>query len=256
MHLNRILKLLGLLLLLLPLLASVAWGDRPTRGVWVASVGSETLFSQAAIDQLIDEAAEAGVNTLYPVVWNRGVTLYPSEVMQQTLAIDADPRLRDFDPLAYLIQQAHAHQMQVMAWFEFGFSCAYGEPDGGPIIAAKPHWAAQDVAGQLVSKNNFQWMNSFHPEVQAFLLSLIVEVLENYDVDGVQGDDRLPACPSTAGYDPWTRAAYASEHDGAAPPDDPFDPAWIDWRAQRLNDFARRLHETVKRVKPDAIVSA
>ena len=30
-------------------------------------------------------------------------------------------------------------------------------------------------------------MNAFHPEVQEFMTNLILEVVENYDVDGIQG---------------------------------------------------------------------
>ena len=34
------------------------------------------------------------------------------------------------------------------------------------------------------------------------------------------------------------------------------DADWIDWRAERLNQFARRLYAEVKRAKPEVIVSA
>ena len=56
-----------------------------------------------------------------------------------------------------------------------------------------------------MTKNKFQWMNAFHPEVQDFMLDLISEILFSYPtIDGIQGDDRLPALPSTAGYDEYT----------------------------------------------------
>ena len=36
------------------------------------------------------------------------------------------------------------------------------------------------------------------------MISLFKEVINNYNVDGVQGDDRLPALPSISGYQPYT----------------------------------------------------
>jgi len=42
-------------------------------------------------------------------------------------------------------------------------------------------------------------------------MSLIMEVVNNYDVDGVQGDDRLPAMPSLAGYDNYTSSLYKAK---------------------------------------------
>lgn len=34
-------------------------------------------------------------------------------------------------------------------------------------------------------------MNAFNPEVQKFVTELIFEVIDNYDVDGAQGDDKI-----------------------------------------------------------------
>ena len=43
------------------------------------------------------------------------------------------------------------------------------------------------------------------------MISLFQEVISKYDIDGVQGDDRLPAMPSIAGYEPSTIALYKQE---------------------------------------------
>lgn len=51
-------------------------------------------------------------------------------------------------------------------------------------------------------------MNSFLPEVQKFLSSLMFEFVQNYDVQGVQGDDRFPAAPCEGGYDAHTTNLY------------------------------------------------
>lgn len=96
---------------------------------------------------------------------------------------------------------SHKQDIKVLAWFEYGFATTYNDPTGGPIIQAKPSWAAKDQLGQIATKNNFQWMNAFHPEVQQFMIDLILSLGSSHKIDGVQGDDRLPALPSLAGYD-------------------------------------------------------
>jgi len=101
-----------------------------------------------------------------------------------------------------MIDAGHAAGIKVHAWFEYGFSSSYSA-NGGAIINAKPEWAALDQNGKLVVKNGFDWLNAFLPEVQDFVLNLVMEVVTKYDVDGIQGDDRLPALPSTAGYDAY-----------------------------------------------------
>ncbi|MEQ8836398.1 MAG: family 10 glycosylhydrolase, partial [Lacipirellulaceae bacterium] len=219
---------------------------KPVRGVWVANVASGVLSSPESIRQFVSQAKRCGLNTLYVVVWNRGATTYPSAVMQREVGKACDPRYADFDVLKEFVSTAHAEEMRVIAWFEFGFSCSYRKPDGGLLIRKHPDWAAKDSSGKLVTKNGFQWMNAFRPEVQDFLLSLIHEVLENYEVDGIQGDDRLPACPSTSGYDAWTVELYQNDHEGASPPEDPLDPDWVTWRANLLNRFMERLHHETK----------
>lgn len=159
------------------------------------------------------------------------------------------------DPLREIIDEAHAHNIKVHAWFEYGFAASYGQ-NGGMILQAKPDWAARDKTGALLMKNGFVWMNSLHPEVQGFLLSLVKEVVQSYDVDGIQGDDRLPAMPSEGGYDDYTRNLYKSEHHEAEPPMDEKNGEWVSWRCEKLTTFMAKLYQEVKLQKSSLIVSS
>lgn len=225
------------------------------KGVWLTDVASTALDSKESIQQTVQQCKSIGLDNIYVVVWNRGHTLYPSKVMHEHFGVEVMSRFSNFDMLQTLIEEAHAEGLQVHAWFEFGFSSSYHEEDGGHILRKKPHWKAIDAKGQLVSKNGFQWMNAFDPEVQGFLLSLITEVVENYNIDGIQGDDRLPANPSTAGYDAYTVSEYQKEHQGKSPPQDYRDADWVDWRASRLNLFAKKIYKTVKALNPNVKVT-
>lgn len=228
--------------------------DEPVRGVWLTNVDSEALFSPEKIEEAVAHCHELGFNTIFVVSWNRAFTLYPSQVMEETFGQKIDPKFDGRDPLQEVIRAAHARGMKVYAWFEFGFSCSYQEPDGGFIIRDKPKWAAIDSTGNLVSKNGFQWMNAFDPEVQDFVLSLLTEAVQQYELDGIQGDDRLPALPSEAGYDATTLSRYQEESGRTAIPAQ-YDEDWINWRAQRLNEFMERIHKEIKEVDPDCQIS-
>ncbi|RMH56310.1 MAG: hypothetical protein D6685_13460 [Bacteroidetes bacterium] len=224
------------------------------RGIWLTNVDSDVMMSRASIAEAMQFLAEHHFNVVYPVVWNKGYTLYPSAVMDSLFGLPIDPVHEGRDPLQEIIEEAHRHGLRVMPWFEFGFAASY-QAGGGHLLAARPHWAARDAAGRLLTKNGFEWMNAYHPEVQDFLLALVKEVVQQYDIDGVQGDDRLPAQPVEGGYSAYTDSLYRAEHGGQPPPADPHDPAWKRWRADRLNAFAERLYREVKALDPDVLVT-
>ena len=94
-----------------------------------------------------------------------------------------------------------------------------------------------------------------HPEVQDFMHQMVLEVVQNYKIDGVQGDDRLPAMPSEGGYDSYTAKVYANEHNGVSPPVDTKNSLWLQWRANKLNDFAKKLYASVKKTNASCMVS-
>jgi uncharacterized lipoprotein YddW (UPF0748 family) len=231
------------------------WDPNALRGVWVTNVASNVLDSRENIRTCVSRCKAAGINNIFVVVYNNARTQYPSTVMQNLIGIPIQEKFAGRDPLKEMIEEAKAQGLKVHAWFEYGFSSSYSA-SGGPIIAAKPHWAARDINGALTVKNGFDWLNAFHPEVQQYIIDLFKEVVTRYDVDGVQGDDRLPALPSTAGYDDFTKAMYRSENGGAEPPGDFRNTSWINWRTNKLNQFMKRLRNEVKAIKPTVQVTA
>ncbi|WP_227873932.1 glycoside hydrolase family 10 protein [Flavobacterium nackdongense] len=224
------------------------------KGVWVTNVASDALDSRAKITETVALCKKSGITDIYVVCWNRGRTLYQSKIMKSIFNLPIMERFGSRDPLQEMIEEGHKAGMRVHAWFEFGFASSYGE-NGGAILKKFPDWKAIDNKGNLVSKNGFEWMNAMHPEVQNFILSLVLEVVQNYDVDGIQGDDRLPAMPSLGGYDKYTLALYKKEHQGNLPPNDYKNADWLTWRADKLTFFLGKLYKEVKAIKPKMIVS-
>ena len=250
-------KITNTVFLVFLLVSICAYAEKPVapvRGVWITNVDSDVLKSKQNIDEAVNYCDSLGINTLFVVVWSKGMTLYPSKTMEKMFGEEIDPSLAGRDPLKEVINSAHKKRLKVYAWFEFGLSSSY-MLNGGRIVKLHPEWAALDSTGRLVRKNGFEWVNGFDPTVQDFMLSLISEVVANYDVDGIQGDDRLPAMPVEAGYEPYTKNLYKQEHNGNEPPQDCHDSLWIQWRADKLNALTHRIFTTVKSLKNDCVVS-
>jgi uncharacterized lipoprotein YddW (UPF0748 family) len=223
--------------------------SKHVRGVWLTNVASQALYSPEGIKAAVKNCRKKGINHIFVVMWNKGRTLYPSKVMRDTFGIPIEEALEGRDPLREVINAAHADSIKVYAWMEYGFA-ADNNGFGEHILRLRPQWAALGQDGKPVVKNGFRWMNAFDPNVQNFMMALLKEVVLNYpDLDGIQGDDRLPALPSEAGYNPEVLAAYKKEQN-AEPTNPKTDQNWVNWRADRLNLFAKRIYTELKAVRP------
>lgn len=237
--------------------SKIAENREPVIGVWLTNIDSDLMFSEEAVIDGMKKLSDLGFNTVYPVVWNDGFTLHPSDVMTnyfgENYTQDTVFKSLNIDPLALIVREARKNNLTVIPWFEFGFSSSYNN-NGGHILASYPHWAAKDSAGNLLKKNNFEWMNAIHPEVQEFITEMVLEVVQNYDIDGIQGDDRLPAMPSEGGYSNFTQGLYVQET-GKQVPISPYETDFLNWKADKLTAYAVTLYKEVKAIDEDLIVS-
>ena len=236
----------------------VCQADTPKelRGVWLTNVDSEVLFSEQDTQSAIANLAELNFNTLYPTVWNWGYTLYPSPVAEAVTGSALDPTegLQNRDVLAEIIATGHKKGMAVIPWFEFGFMA----PADSELAKRHPEWLTQRPDGSTIwwegKVHQRVWLNPLHPEVQQFITDLIVEVVSNYDLDGIQMDDHF-GYPSEFGYDELTVKLYQQEHGGKSPPENRKDQEWVRWRADKITAFVEQLFHEIKKANPNAIVS-
>jgi uncharacterized lipoprotein YddW (UPF0748 family) len=127
----------------------------PVRGVWITNVDSEVMYSKSGIQEAVKVCQDAGINHIFVVMWNKGRTLYPSKIMAETFKILIEERLAGRDPMREMLDEAHARNIKVYAWFEFGFS-AENNGFGKHILETKPAWAALGNDGKVVVKNGFK----------------------------------------------------------------------------------------------------
>jgi uncharacterized lipoprotein YddW (UPF0748 family) len=234
------------------------------RGVWLTNIDSDVLYRRDRLQSAMKKLRELNFNTIYPTVWNCGYTLYPSQVAQKLVgrSLHPEPGLKNRDLLKEVVSQAKKHKMAVIPWFEFGFM---GTADSGvpqcsptsPLSANHPDWLVKRNDGSIIWKegpHDRVWFNPLHPEVKKWMTDLVVEIVGNYDVDGIQFDDHL-GYPTDFGYDDFTVKLYQQEHQGQSPPQNPQDPEWIKWRADKITGVVKDLFKAVKAAKPKAIFS-
>ena len=260
-QINRLAKfllwlILGLAIALFNVTVLTAQPERELRGVWLTNIDSDVLFSEAKTAAAINKLSELNFNTLYPTVWNWGYTLYPSKVAKKETGTSLDPAagLQGRDVLKEIIDRGHQKSMAVIPWFEFGFMA----PADSALAKRHPDWLTQRSNGDKIwlegNVHQRVWLNPLHPEVQQFIEDLVVEIVSNYDLDGIQFDDHF-GYPSDFGYDELTLKLYRQEHGGKSPPSDPLDPEWIEWRANKITQYMERIFGAIKESKPKAIVS-
>jgi uncharacterized lipoprotein YddW (UPF0748 family) len=226
------------------------------KGIWITNVASSALDTPENIREAVQVCKRSGITDIFTVVWNKGRTIYPSEIMNKEFGKPIMDQYTGRDPLREMITEGHKAGLKVHAWFEYGFAASNGQ-QGGIILAKYPEWSARDKNGNLlVSSGGFEWMNGINPQVQQFMKSLVLEVVNNYDVDGIQGDDRLPSMPVAGGYDAYTVNLYKQENGGASPPTNEKDAAWVNWRTDKLTTFLGDLYKSVKAAKPGVTVSS
>ncbi|WP_416666360.1 glycoside hydrolase family 10 protein [Egbenema bharatensis] len=228
------------------------------RGVWLTNVDSDVLFSRRNLEDGIAQLKRLNFNTVYPTVWNGGYTLYPSEVAEKSFgaAIDPIPELEGRDMLAEAIEIGHEQGLAVIPWYEFGLMAM----EDSEIAQQHPEWimARQDGSQIFVQGDrgqyHFVWLNPAHPEVQELMTDLMVEVVDKYDIDGIQFDDHF-GTPVELGYDDYTVNLYKQQHNGNAPPDNPRDPDWMRWRARNVTTMMVKIFSAIKTRRPDCLIS-
>jgi len=243
--------------------------SRPqVRGTWLTTTANDALASPERTARTMQRLREIGLNTVYIEAWKNGYTQFPSEVLRRAIGVSQRPAGREQDPadsphtraqaprdlLHEAVTEAHRQGLLAIAWFEYGFMAAH-QSTMNHLRQSKPEWLSRDLQGREVAPNGFVWLNPLHPQSRALLLDLVLEAIDRYDLDGIQLDDRIVWPHVTMGYDDYTRRVYAAEHLGAQPPADHRDPAWMRWRASKVDEYARWFVQEVRARRPGLVVS-
>ena len=239
------------------------------RGAWLTTTGPDHIASGLNTSNIAQRLRNIGLNTVYVESWKNGYTNFPSATMSALIGEDRSPGLGSRDLLHETLVSAHRQNMIQVAWFEYGFASQFVGTSGSPTNPLSQYmanqtslvngqtvqgWLLKDQNGNYVNgSNQFAWMNPAVSEVRQLLIDITLESIRNYDLDGVQFDDRL-AWPQEFGWDETTAAIYFAET-GHSLPTNVEDSQFRSWRQDKVAQFATELYAAIKAEDPRVLVS-
>ncbi|CAM3862182.1 glycoside hydrolase family 10 protein [Deinococcus frigens] len=228
------------------------------RGLWVDAFGPG-LKTRAQITQMVEDAANMGVNTLFVQAIRRADCL----CLRASVPPATDPDLeKGLDPLGLAVRLAHARSMRVIAWVSVTGMVNAAAPNSNPAHISRTHGPTSGAASWMARRPDGSWQEGSDgwldlgiPEAAEYVTQGIVSLVKNYAVDGVQLDRIRYPDGDTWGYDPKVLARYRAETGRTGRPA-AGDPAWQDWKRQQVTNLVRRVTLEVKSLRPDAWITA
>jgi uncharacterized lipoprotein YddW (UPF0748 family) len=238
---------------------------REFRAVWIATVDNidfptqKNLSIEAQKTEIIKDlelAESLRMNAVIFQVRPMCDALYDSRIEPWSEFLTGRMgRAQKFDPLKFIIEEAHQRGILVHAWFN-------------PYRAYHP--AANTVSPNHITKRrpdlvrkygNYLWLDPGDAEVRKYSLSVVLDVVRRYDIDGVHFDDYFYPYP---------------EKDAAGGKIEfPDDKNWQEyqeierklntqrsrriiatrdeWRREHVNDFIETVGREIKRIKPEVM---
>lgn len=228
------------------------------RGIWV-DMFRDGAKTPTQVDQLLQDVKTANANAIFLQIRRRGDAYYNHSIEPRT----EDPALQaGYDPLADLIQKAHASNIQVHAWFSIMpiWSGQTRPKDTNHVFnrhglgkTGRDFWLSEDDSGNTLSDSGYV-VDPGHPDAVDYTVEVITHVVQNYDVDGVHLDLIRYMGPNW-GYNPTSMERFNQMFQRQGQPA-PSDPDWKQWRREQVSNFTRKVYLHVLAIKPQVVVSA
>ena len=262
------------------------------RALWVVRT---TLTSPEKIRSMVEKASLNGFNTLIVQVRGRGDAYYRSRKEPRAMELKEQPI--EFDPLALTLSEAKRRGLKVHAWVNTSLLANLDSlpTDPNHVYHKHPEWLAvpRPVAGDLHkmsprdpryrerivewSKANRAELEGIYtgpanPKVRQHIFDIWMEILKNYDVDGLHFDYVRLASPdfdysrtSLEKFRKWLepkisaaerrKLKQALQQNPLAAPDS-YAAKFADFQREQITMLVERIYRGVKQRKPKVIVSA
>ncbi len=231
-------------------------GEKPSgriRGVWMhpGFFGPDQTIAKKKMQATLDAYAQAGINTLFILVKNTTGHLYYSS------EIGVCDKAYDWDFFAVFLTEAKKRKMEVHPWF-----CVFPETALLGQVGGHPEWLITNPKREMVAV-----ANPALPAVRAYEKSLILELVQKYDVRWVHLDYVRYPCEPVEPYFSFDRetlrlfkedtgidlAEVKNRDTGSIAWNE-----WLHWNRERVTIFVRELRSgldaTNRKVKISAAV--
>lgn len=223
----------------------IDWPKREERAVWLATIGGIDWPRTKATDEpstqrqkqelvaILDRLQRANINVIILQTRIRGSVIYPSaiETWDETITGRAG-RAPSYDPLAFAIEECHKRGMELHTWLvSIPLGTAQRQRSYGTMSVTRHHPNLTKTVGSEV------FMIPGQPGTADYIASIAREIVEHYDVDGINLD-----------YIRYPESQYRFSDDNLYKTSSGMTKA--DWKRDNITRIVRRVHDAVKAVKP------
>lgn len=221
------------------------------RGIWVASVynidypdygTTDPAKLRAQAIEILDNVEAMGLNAVFLQVRPTADALYDSKYFPWSKYLTGTQGVAPsggFDPLEFWIEEAHARGIQIHAWIN---PYRITKNDTGRIQDAWDSLTDDHIAKKrrdlvVEHTDGNLYFNPGMPEVANIIAAGVLEIIQNYDVDGIHFDDYF--YPSTSFNDSSAYALYGKGYASLA-----------DFRRASVTEMVRTVSELIDRIDP------
>jgi len=233
--------------------------DAPARRALFISViqDPQVLSSEEEINKLVAFSKKADIKILFVQIYRANQAWFPSKVA------DASPyekyrKSLGQDPLALLIKNAHAENIEVHAWLNL---LSLSVNKDAPLLKKYGHSIlTQNVLRKKTLEDykidNQYFLEPGDPRVREDLVKIVKEILGTYkELDGIQFDYiRYPDVKPQYGYTEMNMERF-KKATGIGKVDEK-DLRWKDWKRDQVTELLKLLVKTSRSVRPGIQVSS
>ena len=222
---------------------TTAWGnDWPKTKVTNDATRKQQQDSLIAI---FDRLQAGNMNAVCLQVRGRSDAFYQSSYEPWAAEL-AGARGKDpgYDPLAFAIEEAHKRGLELHAWVN-----PFRVTSSGTLSTSDKVWLN---AGQwIIQYNNGSFSGQIidpgYPEAREYVLNVLMEIVNNYDIDGIVMDDYFYPYGGTTTEDAASKALYKPNNVVDVNQDGDTDD---DWRRSNVDVFLEELYNQIQATKP------
>lgn len=206
------------------------------KAVWISYIefqsvdfSSKDSFTED-MDKIFENCKNMGLNTVIVHVRSFGDAFYKSDYFPYShIMTGTQGQNPGFDPLEIMVNLAHGKGLRIEAWVNPYRVKLYSHPQR--LSSDNP---AQNSSLTITTDSGIYY-NPALQQVRDLVVSGVVEIVENYEVDGIHFDDYF--YPST---DEFIDAKEYAEYQGDLPLED--------WRRENVNKLIRQVYSAIKAV--------